>query len=75
MASLIMKTCSLGSITANPCVAICATFVRYIMVIHLAQQILIVEHGPRSQLTFMAMLVKSYAIMILPTVKNMPFLL
>ena len=45
-----MKACTLGSVTANHFMAICAKFVTYIMVIHRAQQIRIVEPGPTNHL-------------------------
>ena len=74
MTTLAMKICTLGSITANHFMAICAKFVRYIMVVHRVQQIRIVEPGPINQSPSMTMLVKSYGATIPQKVINNPFL-
>ena len=69
-----MKIYTLGSITANHFMAICAKFVRYIMVVHHVKQIQIVEPGPINQSPYMTMLVKSYSAMIPQKFINKPFL-
>ena len=72
--NLAKKICTVGSITANHFMATCAKFVRYIMVVHLVQQIRIVEPGSINQSPSMKMLVKRYGATIPQKVINKPFL-
>ena len=72
--NLAIKICTLGSTTVNHFMAICAKFVRYIMVVYRVQQIRIMEPGPINQSPSMTMLVKSYGVTTPQKVINKPFL-